>query len=70
MVVCVGCSVEGEKEGWEVWLGLFKCSFDGIRVKTLMLGVLVKVGVLAWEEYLETAPQAHGGMGGKPFEGK
>ncbi len=41
LVVCVGCSVEGERRKvGEVWL--FKCSFDGIRVKALMLDVLVK----------------------------
>ncbi|MGP1919951.1 MAG: hypothetical protein ACTS43_02530 [Candidatus Hodgkinia cicadicola] len=32
--------------------------------------VLVKVGALAWEEYFETAPQAHGELGNKFHGGR
>ncbi|MGP1906380.1 MAG: hypothetical protein ACTS4X_01270 [Candidatus Hodgkinia cicadicola] len=32
MFVCTGCSAAGEMKRWEVWVNLFKCTFNAGRL--------------------------------------
>ncbi|MFP3019070.1 MAG: hypothetical protein ACEY26_01125 [Candidatus Hodgkinia cicadicola] len=70
MFVCTGCTAAGEGKCWEVWLNLFKCTFEVERLKVLSSVGLAKVCALAWGGHLGTARRAYGELVGKPFEGR